>query len=93
MIGVKHISQLSASGNVKPVPYKRVKLIDQIPEDVQLRIWNMYKGGVSRRDISLILVDEGVPSPKMTLPWGINAINKVIEKYEVVVDEDSVPST
>jgi hypothetical protein len=82
MIGVKHISQLSASGNWKSPRVKLVKLIDQIPEDVQLRILAMHKDGMSRRVISNVLIAEGVPSPKMTLPWGINAITVVIAKYK-----------
>lgn len=82
MIGVRHISQLSVSGNAKSAPVKLVKLIDQIPEDVQLRIWDMHKDGMSRRSISNVLIAEGVPSPKMTLPWGVNAITVVIDKYK-----------
>lgn len=82
MIGVRHISQLSVSGNARLARVKLVKLIDQIPEDIQLRIWDMHKDGMSRRSISNVLIAEGVPSPKMTLPWGVNAITVVIDKYK-----------
>lgn len=60
------------------------KLIDQIPADVQEVIWLWYQQGMTRRQMSLGLIELGVPSPSMTVPWGDNAIRVVIEKYKAV---------
>ena len=60
-----------------------VKLIDQIPESTQEMIWLWYQEGMTRRKMSATLIELGVPSPPMTVPWGDNAIRVVIEKYKV----------
>jgi hypothetical protein len=60
-----------------------VKLIDQIPESTQEMIWLWYQEGMTRRQMSATLIELGVPSPPMTVPWGDNAIRVVIEKYKV----------
>ena len=59
-----------------------IKLIDQIPESTQKMIWLWYKLGMTRRQMSARLIELGVPSPPMTVPWGDNAIRVVIEKYK-----------
>jgi hypothetical protein len=59
-----------------------VKLIDQIPESTQEMIWLWYQEGMTRRQMSAALIELGVPSPLMTVPWGDNAIRVVIEKYK-----------
>ena len=59
-----------------------VKLIDQIPADVQEMIWLWYQEGMSRRQMSAALIELGVPSPPMQVLWGDNAIRVVIEKYK-----------
>jgi hypothetical protein len=63
-------------------PKKRVYLLDHIPAEIQDVIWLWYKEGRTRRQMSQWLVDMGVPSPPMTMPWGDNAIRVVIEKYK-----------
>jgi hypothetical protein len=60
-----------------------VKLIDQIPESTQEMIWLWYQEGMTRRQMSAALIELGVPSPPMTVPWGDNAIRVVIEKYKL----------
>jgi hypothetical protein len=59
-----------------------VKLIDQISESTQEMIWLWYQEGMTRRQMSAALIELGVPSPLMTVPWGDNAIRVVIEKYK-----------
>ena len=59
-----------------------IKLIDQIPADVQEMIWLWYQEGMSRRQMSAALIELGVPSPLMKVLWGDNAIRVVIEKYK-----------
>ena len=61
-----------------------VKLIDQIDESIQEVIWIWYKEGKSRRQMSQWLIEMGAPGPKMTVPWGDNAIRTVIEKYKKI---------
>jgi hypothetical protein len=63
-------------------PKKRVYLLDHIPEEIQEVIWIWYKEGRSRRQMSQMLIDMGVPSPPMTVPWGDNAIATVVYKYK-----------
>jgi len=60
-----------------------VRLIDHIPESTQEMIWLWYQEGMTRRKMSATLIELGVPSPPMTVPWGDNAIRVVIEKYKV----------
>jgi transposase-like protein len=57
-------------------------LIDQIPVDVQLRIVELYKGGMSMRQIGELLVREGVESPDMVVPWGTAVISIVINTHK-----------
>jgi len=59
-----------------------VKLIDQIPADVQELIWLWYQQGMTRRQMSVGLIEMGIPSPAMTVPWGDNAIRVVVEQYK-----------
>ena len=59
-----------------------MRLIDQIPPGVQEVIWIWYKEGMTRRQMSMALIELGVPSPLMTVPWGDGAIRVVIEKYK-----------
>jgi hypothetical protein len=61
---------------------KRVYLLEHIPDEIQDVIWIWYKDGLTRRQMSQMLIDMGVPSPPMTVPWGDNAIRCVIEKYK-----------
>lgn len=60
-----------------------MRLIDQIAPATQEMIWIWYQEGMTRRQMSASLIELGVPSPLMTVPWGDNAIRKVIEKYKV----------
>lgn len=59
------------------------RLIDQIDPATQEMIWLWYQEGMTRRQMSATLIELGVPSPLMTVPWGDNAIRIVIEKYKV----------
>jgi hypothetical protein len=59
-----------------------IKLIDQIDVSTQEMIWMWYQEGMTRRQMSATLIELGVPSPLMTVPWGDNAIRMVVEKYK-----------
>ena len=79
---MKTIGQITKSGdNHVPQP-RKPKLLDQIPDDVQQRIMEMTEEGLSRRQISQRLIDDGVPSPAMAVPWGENAITLVQKKFK-----------
>ena len=60
------------------------RLIDHIPEGIQEVIWIWYKEGMSRRQMSASLLELGVPSPPMKVPWGDSAIRVVVEKYKAL---------
>jgi hypothetical protein len=60
------------------------RLIDQIPASIQELIWIWYQEGVTKRQMSQALLDLGIPSPLMTVPWGENALRVVIEKYKAM---------
>lgn len=63
--------------------YKPVmRLLDQISPSTQEMIWKWYQEGMTRRQMSATLIELGVPSPLMTVPWGDNAIRMVVEKYK-----------
>lgn len=62
----------------------RVRLLDHIPDGIQEVIWIWYKEGRSRRQMSMCLIDMGVPSPPMKVPWGDSAIRVVVEKYKAL---------
>ena len=81
MIGTRTISQISSpSGHIREK--RKPKLIDQIPVAVQLRIVELYKGGMSMRQIGELLVREGVESPDMVVPWGTAVISIVINTHK-----------
>lgn len=81
MIGTRTISQISSrSSHIREK--RKPKLIDQIPVDVQLRIVELYKGGMSMRQIGELLVREGVESPDMVVPWGTSVISIVINTHK-----------
>jgi hypothetical protein len=81
MIKTRTISQISSpSGRIREK--RKPKLIDQIPVDVQLRIVELYKGGMSMRQIGELLVREGVESPDMVVPWGTAVISIVINTHK-----------
>jgi hypothetical protein len=79
---VRTISQITKSGNATIPQKRKPKLLDQIPDDIQDRIMQMTDEGLSRRQISQRLIDEGVPSPDMAVPWGENAITLVQKKFK-----------
>ena len=39
--------------------------------------------------MSAALIELGVPSPPMTVPWGENAIRTVVEKYKTMEKEEN----
>ena len=81
MIGTRTLSQISSrSGHIREK--RKPKLIDQIPVAVQLRIVELYKGGMSMRQIGELLVREGVESPDMVVPWGTAVISIVINTHK-----------
>lgn len=82
MIGVRTISNISKSGSGKDVKPRKPKILDQIPEDVQLRIVDLYSQGVSMRKIGEQLLSEGVPHPQTTVPWSTEAIAPVIKHHK-----------
>jgi hypothetical protein len=82
MIGARTISNISKSGAEKDVKPRKPKIIDQIPEDVQLRIVDLYSQGMSMRKIGEKLVSEGVPHPQTPVPWGTEAIHLVIKHHK-----------
>ena len=81
MIGARTISDISKSGTGKDVKPRKPRLLDQIPEDVQLRIVSLYSQGVSMRKIGEKLLSEGVPHPQTTVPWSTEAIVFVIKHH------------
>jgi len=60
------------------------RLIDHISPSTQEMIWLWYKEGKSRRQMSASLLELGVPSPPMKVPWGDSAIRVVVEKYKAM---------
>jgi hypothetical protein len=48
--------------------------------EVQLRIMDMYKSGISMRRIGEQLYAEGVPHPDTTVPWSTEAIAAIIKE-------------
>lgn len=81
MIGTRTLSQISSrSGHIREK--RKPKLIDQIPVGVQLKIVELYKGGMSMRQIGELLVREGVESPDMVVPWGTAVISIVINTHK-----------
>ena len=66
-------------------PKKRFYMLEHIPEEIQEMIWIWYKEGWTRRQMSQMLIDMGVPSPPMSVPWGNNAIATVIYKYKKMI--------
>ena len=59
-----------------------MRLLDHISVSTQELIWVCYKEGISRRRMSMCLLELGVPSPPMQVPWGDSAIRVVVEKYK-----------
>ena len=82
MIGAKTISNISKSGAGNDVKPRKPRLLDQIPEDVQLRIVDLYSQGMSMRKIGEQLLSEGVPHPQTTVPWSTEAIAPVIKHHK-----------
>ncbi len=60
------------------------RLIDHISISTQEMIWLWYKEGMSRRQMSASLLELGIPSPPMKVPWGDSAIRVVVEKYKAL---------
>lgn len=82
---MRTIGQIAKSGDKSITQPRKPKLVDQISEDVQMRIVQMTKEGMSRSQISKVLIQEDVPSPKMAVPWGQNAITLVQKKYSDLI--------
>jgi hypothetical protein len=61
---------------------KRFYMLEHISESTQEMIWGWYNEGMTRRQMISKLIELGIPSPPMTVPWGDNAIRTVIEKYK-----------
>ena len=79
---MRTIGQIAKSGNAYNPQPRKPRLLDQIPDDIQQRIMDMTAEGLSRRQIGQRLIDDGVPSPDMAVPWGENAITLVQKKFK-----------
>lgn len=88
-MNVRTIGQIAKSGDKSITQPRKPKLVDQISEDIQMRIVEMTKDGMSRSQISKALINDGVPSPKMAVPWGQNAITLVQKKYSNMIGDIS----
>lgn len=42
----------------------------------------MYQEGISQRNIGLILLEEGVPSPDTPTPWSNSCISVIVAEYK-----------
>lgn len=73
-------SRSSRKNSYKPM----MRLLDHISVSTQEMIWLWYQEGMTRRQMSAALIELGVPSPPMTVPWGDNAIRTVVEKYKAM---------
>ena len=82
------IGSIRKSNQAKREYKPMMRLIDQIPAGIQELIWIWYQEGMTRRQMSQALIELGVPSPLMTVPWGDNAIRVVIEKYKAMEKEN-----
>jgi hypothetical protein len=80
----KTIGHIRKSSQAKREYKPMMRLLDQIPASTQEMIWIWYQEGMTRRQMSQTLIELGVPSPLMTVPWGENALRKVIEKYKAM---------
>lgn len=67
--------------SVRKRDYKPViRLLDHISVSTQEMIWLWYQEGMTRRQMISTLIELGIPSPPMTVPWGDNAIRAVLDK-------------
>ena len=69
------------SGRVREY-IQEARLLDYIDISTQEMIWDWYKEGVTKRQMTNNLFELGSASPPMKVPWGESCFRAVINKYK-----------
>ncbi len=82
LMNTRSVGSVCSRSREKREPRQVFRLTDHISQDVQDMIWLWYKEGITRRQMISTLLELGIPSPPMVVPWGDNAIRAVLDKYK-----------
>jgi hypothetical protein len=80
LINARSIADIKKHTPVSTGLPRKPKITDQVCMEVQLRIMDMYKSGISMRRIGEQLYSEKIPHPDTTVPWSTEAIAAIIKE-------------
>ena len=83
-MNAKPIGSICNRSSVKREFVQVYRLLDYIDVSTQEMIWAWYKDGVTKRQMTANLIELGIPSPPMKVPWGESCFRAVITKYNKV---------
>jgi len=84
LMNTRSVGSVCFRSREKREPRQVFRLTDHMSTEVQDMIWLWYKEGMTRRQMISTLLELGIPSPPMVVPWGDNAIRAVLDKYKAM---------